>query len=216
MRATACLILALAQLSGGTAKITPPTRDVPWLRGFDETTSTEGEPGTAAPLIDEVLCQASLEPPLRITADVAPAAGRETVTATLEGGIHVVGAEGIELASSPGYPCEGSADALELLAAGSIFRDRVIVLAFTTGGRREQMTWLGVYRVGFGGDIDALFAGVVEVREDGVVRSGAVTFLPGALIYRPPGHHDSLWIYDPVVHTYTPRGPFAHEAEPHS
>ncbi len=214
MKAAVLAALAVLQLSGRTAD----TVAIPWLHGFSTTAVTEGrEPGEPTDFTDEGLtCPADAQPPLRLTADVSPVAGRESILATFSGGIRITSSEGVELASTAGTPCMGSADALEVLAVGSIFHEKTLVLAFTTGGQREQQVWLGIYRVGFGGDIDALFAGVVETRVDGIVRSGSVQFLPGALIYRPPGRGDSLWIFDPVVHTYTPRGPFDHEAEPHS
>ena len=206
--------LAVTQLSGVAAAESPT---LPWLHGFTGARGrASADPGAIGWFGGEVECPAEAQPPLRLVAEVSPAAGRETIVATLTGGIRVTSAEGIELATSAGYPCEGSADELEVLAAGSVFGERTIVLAFTSGGRREQQTWLGVYRLGFRGEIDPLFAGVVETREDGIVRTGSVTFIPGALIYRPPAQHDSLWVFDPVVHTYTPRGPFAHEAVPHS
>ena len=61
-----------------------------------------------------------------------------------------------------------------------------------------------------------MFAGVVEQREDGVVRTGSITLLPGALLYRAPGGGVSLWVFDPVAHAFMPRGAIDHEAEPHS
>ncbi len=215
MKAALLTVLAVLQLSGHQ---TADTAAIPWLHGFSSAAVIEGgEPGESAELTDDVLsCPADAQPALRLIADVSPAAGRESIVATFRGGIRITSNEGVELASTAGTPCVGSADALEVLAAGSIFGEKTLVLAFTTGGRREQQVWLGIYRVGFGGDVDALFAGIVEIREDGVVRSGGVQLLPGALLYRPPGHGDSLWIFDPVVHTYTPRGPVDHEAEPHS
>ncbi len=206
--------LAVAQLSGAAGADVPT---LPWLHGFAGARVRAGaDPGAIGWLGGQVECPADAQPPLRLVADVSPAAGREIIVATLTGGIRVTSSEGVELATSSGYPCQGSADELEVLAAGTVFGERTIVLAFTSGGRREQQTWLGVYRLGFRGEIDPLFAGVVESREDGIVRTGSVTFIPGALIYRPPGNHDSLWVFDPVVHTYTPRGPFAHETIPHS
>lgn len=211
MRTALLGVIAASQLSGALSR---GPAALPWLHGLSEARTTEGVPG--APGDPEAACPADAQAPLQIVADVAPAAGRETITATLTGGIHVTSIEGIELAATPGYPCEGTADALESLSVGRIFHEPVIVLALTSGGRREQMTWLGVYRVGPYGGIDALFAGAVEMRVDGVVRSGKVTFLPGALIYRPPGRRDSLWVFDPVVRTYTPRGPLEREGEPHS
>lgn len=212
-RTAALVVLALLQLAGVGAADEPA---LPWLHGFAPAQSRTSAPGSTSWFDGDLDCPADAQPPLTLVADVAPAGGRETIVATLTGGIRVTSAEGVELAASPGYPCAGSADELEVLAAGSVFGERTIVLAFTSGGRREQYTWLGVYRIGFGGEIDPLFAGVVEQREDGIVRRGSVTFIPGALIYRPPGHRDSLWVFDPVVHTYTPRGPFGHEVLPHS
>jgi hypothetical protein len=214
MKAVVLAVLAVLQLSG---RRTADTATIPWLHGFSSAAVTEGDAGEPADFTDEELtCPANAQPPLRLTADISPVAGRESILATFNGGIRITSSEGVELASSSGIPCTGTADALEVLAVGSIFHEKTLVLAFTTGGRREQQVWLGVYRIGLAGTIDALFAGVVETREDDIVRSGSVQFLPGALIYRPPGHGDSLWIFDPVVHTYTPRGPFDHEGEPHS
>lgn len=206
--------VVLTQLSGvGVAE--PPA--LPWVHGFTiGRIRTGGAPGSTSWFGGDLDCPADAQPPLGLVADIAPSAGRETIVATLTGGIRVVGAEGDLLASSPGYPCAGSADELEALAVGTVFGERTIALVFTTGGRREQATWLGLYRIGFAGEIDPLFAGVVETREDGIVRTGSITFIPGALIYRPPAHRDSLWVFDPVVHTYTPRGPFVHEGGPHS
>lgn len=184
---------------------------IPWLHGLGEVKSTDtGTPGEAAWLTEDALCPAEAQPPLRLTV------GSQTITATYTTGIRVENAEGIEIAASPGYPCLGSADTLEALAVADIFGEPAIILSFTSGGRNEQWSWVGVYRVGFGGAIDPLFAGVVEHRVDGIVRTGSVTFLPGSLIYRPPGARDTLWVFDPVVHTYVPRGLFGHEGEPHS
>ena len=184
---------------------------LPWLHGVGDVTSTDtATAGEPAWLSEDSLCPAEAQPPLRLTA------GGQTITATYTTGIRVENAEGVEVASSPGYPCLGSADTLEGLAVGTIFGERAIILTFTSGGRNEQWTWVGVYRVGFGGTLDALFAGVVEHREDGIQRTGSITFIPGALIYRPPGARPSLWVFDPVVDTYVPRGPFGHEGVPHS
>jgi hypothetical protein len=186
---------------------------LPWVQGMTDAMVTDSAaPGVPAWFADDgdTGCAAEVQPPLRLLT------GNETITVTYTGGLHVANAEGFEIASSAGYPCTGSADALEALAVGSVFGERTIVLTFTSGGRNEQWTWLGVYRIGFAGSIDPLFAGVVEHREDGIVRTGKLTFIPGALIYRPPGAHETLWVFDPVAHAYTPRGPFAHEPVPHS
>lgn len=184
---------------------------LPWLSGLSDVTSVDsGTPGEVAELDEDLLCAAEAQPPLRLTVR------DETITATYTTGIRVENAEGIETASSPGYPCLGSADSLDGLAVASIFGEPAIVLTFTSGGHNEQWTWVGVYRVGFAGEIDPLFAGVVEHRIGESTRTGSVTFVPGALIYRPPGARDTLWVFDPVVHTYTPRGLFGREGEPHS
>ena len=184
---------------------------LPWLHGLADVTSTDtATPGEAVSLSEDAMCAGDAQPPLRLTV------GGQRISATYTTGIRVANAEGVEIASSPGYPCFGSADGLDGLAVANIYGERAIILTFTSGGRNEQWTWVGVYRVGFGGTIDALFAGVVEHREDGIRRTGSVTFIPGALIYKPPGARESLWVFDPVVDTYLPRGLFGHEGEPHS
>lgn len=189
---------------------------VPWVHGFSATGVTEGDAEGPAWLDDDGSgCGAEGQPPLQVTAEVSPAAGSEVITASLTGGMQITSAEGVELAAMPGFPCEGSADSLDVLAAGTLFGEPTILLAITTGGHHEQMTWIGVFRIGFGGDINALFAGAVEIREGDVTRTGDIAFLPGALIYRPPGRGPSLWVLDPVIHTYFPRGPFDHEAPLH-
>ena len=229
MRAALLACIAVLPLSGSAAA-TPAVASLPWLGNFTDATVSDGDqPGVASEPTesgdeswpgwlaeDEPLCAADAQPPLHLRAEVAPSAGIETVVATLTGGVRVINAEGLEVTRSAGVPCVGTADALEILAVGTVFRQRTIVLAITNGGRREQAVWIGVYRVGAAGGLDPLFSGVVETREDGVVRTGRITFLPGALIYRPPGQGDALWVFDPVAHAYTPRGPFDHEAEPHS
>ncbi len=184
---------------------------LPWIQGLSDVTSAEsGTAGEAAGFGEDLPCAAEAQSPLRLVV------GNETITATYATGIRVENAEGIETASSPGYPCFGSVDSLDGLAVASIFGEPAIVLTFTSGGRNEQWTWVGVYRVGFAGSLDPLFAGVVEHRLGASARTGSVTFVPGALIYRPPGARDTLWVFDPVVHTYTPRGLFDREGEPHS
>lgn len=184
---------------------------LPWIHGLTDVISVEaGTPGEAAWLDGDAMCAAQAQPPLRL------AVGEEMISATYANGIRVANAEGIVTASSAGYPCMGSSDSLDALSVASLFGEPTIVLTFTSGGRNEQWTWVGVYRVGFAGAIDPLFAGVVEHRIGDAVRTGAVTFVPGALIYRPPGARDTLWVFDPVVRTYTPRGLFGHEGEPHS
>ena len=192
----------------------------PWLHNLADPVEVEAGEPTESELAgwfdDEPECAPGAYTSLRLTADVAPTAGKETIVASLVAGMSVISSEGVELAAMPGYPCEGTADGIDVLSVGKVFGEPTIVLAITTGGHREQLTWLGVYRVGDHGRIDALFAGVIEQRVDGHVVSGDVTFIPGALLYHRPGGETSLWVFDPVAHSYLPRGPFGHEAEPHS
>ena len=151
-----------------------------------------------------------------VHATLGPGADDVTVLGSYAEGVVVVGPEGKALASTPGFVCQGSADELEVLAVGRAFQTPTIVVVATTGGRREALTWVGLYRLGREGRLDPVFAGAVEYRTDGIVRRGTITLLPDALIHRPPGGEPELWVFDPVVHAFTPRGGLDATVEPHS
>ena len=212
------LVALLAPVSVHQAPASPA---IPWLYNFDDVVaSTDGDLATAFRLTGfgdpDDRCDPGEHVGFAVHADLGPGAADVTVMSSYAEGVVVVGSEGRRLASTPGFVCQGSADELEVLAVGRAFTVPTIVVVATTGGRREQITWVGLYRVGREGRLDPVFVGAVEQREDGIVRRGAITLLPGALIYRAPGAGEGLWVFDPVVHTFTPRGPLDPEAEPHS
>jgi hypothetical protein len=170
-------------------------------------TVAESRPGTIESE-DDRTCAAGAYAELEADGDVAPNAGDETVIASYADGVTVLDREGVQIASAPGYACEGSADEAETLIIGRAFGAPTIAMVVTSGGRREQMTWLAVFRVGFAGRLDPVFTGTVEERSDDRVRRGEVTFVPDGLIYRRPGSRRlTLWVFDPAARAYTQRGP---------
>jgi hypothetical protein len=186
---------------------------LPWLYNLQDVTAVETDDRLATLQLggyDEVDpdCGSGAVTGLGLRADIARAVGVETVLSSYARGTLVLGSEGQVLASTPGYPCAGTADGLEVLAVGRAFGQPTVVLAVTTGGRREQLTWLGMFRIGLNGRLEATFAGEVEHREDGIVRRGSVTILPGALLHRTPDGELILWTYDEPGGVYVPRGVF--------
>ena len=117
-------------------------------------------------------------------------------------GVLVLDAEGRLIASAPPPACEGSADELEAIAVGDAQLDGpVIALAATGGGYREASIWLGLYRVSHG-SVAQIFAAAVEDRVGDRTRTGEVTLLPGALLYRAPSGEQTLWVYRPDQQRY--------------
>jgi hypothetical protein len=182
-------------------------RALPWLRHFAATAvSAEASAQVVermarwrAPDLD---CSAAAYGGLAIAADVAPAPGSEEVLASYTQGVLVLDAAGRVIASAPAPGCQGSADDLDAIAVGDAqLGGPVIALAATGGGHRESSTWLGLYRV-VNGAVVAIFAGVVEDRAGDRTRTGEVTLLPGALLYRAPSGERTLWVYRPEQHRY--------------
>ncbi|MGE0395304.1 MAG: hypothetical protein AB7T06_01155 [Kofleriaceae bacterium] len=191
MRTLPLLLVMLA-----TPAIAAPS--MPWLANLDDAViASSDEPASTLPLeLDPV---AGCEPPayggITLTADLGPPNGRETVVGSYAGGIIVVGSEGQRIATLSGYPCAGTADELEAMAVGRAWNERVLALVVTSGGRREASTWLGLYRLGATG-LELLFSGAVEHYEDGVVRTGLVTIVPGGLIHRDPNGDITWWGFE--------------------
>jgi hypothetical protein len=213
----ALLVALLAQ--GSVPRPGPASPALPWLYNLDNVTAVDaGDPMVAVAMEAEIdpSCDEGMPSGLSLVADVAPAAGPETILASFAHGVMVYGREGQLIASTPGFPCAGSADEIEVLAVGTAFGVPTIVIAATTGGRREQLTWLGLYRIGLHGRLEAVFAGGVEYREDGIVRRGSVTILPEALLVRDPRGGVGLWVFDPSGGVYVPRGGLTGEERPHS
>lgn len=140
-------------------------------------------------------CSAASYGGLEITANVTGGRGPQTVLASFTQGVVVLDGQGELLASATAPACQGSADELVAIAAGDAHIDHpVIALAVTVGGHREASTWLVLYRV-VGGAVAPAFAGVVEERIGEQRRTGDVTLLPGALLYRAPSGTQRLWVY---------------------
>ncbi|HEY0478976.1 MAG TPA: hypothetical protein VGD37_15765 [Kofleriaceae bacterium] len=184
------------------------TSALPWLHGF----ASRAE--TAEPVPDVVgrmarwreadaSCSAAAYGGLSIAADVVAPRGAEEVLASFTQGVLVLDARGRLIASATALPCQGSADEVEAIAAGDAHIDRpVIALAVTTGGHRESSTWLVLYGVA-GGVLAPLFQGVVEDHRGERARTGTVTLLPGALLYRTPSGTQTMWIYSADQQRYT-------------
>ena len=194
---------------------------LPWLHNLRDVVATDlDEPLVTSPVEnepgDDPACAELAATALSLTADVAPAAGAETIVASYAKGIVVVGSEGQVLATTPGYACAGSADTVEVLAAGTAFGAPMIVLTATSGGHREQMTWLGLYIVDPDGSIDAVFTGAVEERVGDEVRRGSITVLPGALLVRDPDGSTSYWVWDAEARVFMPPAGYEPVAGAHS
>ncbi len=206
-----------ASTTGTASTLQPSHPALPWLFNLQDTVATDEPEHELLELPDLALdCDPPADATFRLVADVAPAPGREVIRGSYREGIVVTGREGEVLATTPGFPCGGTADAFEVLGGGRAFHQPLIVVAATTGGRREQMTWLGLYRVTSDGRLDAVFTGAVELREDGVVRRGSVTVLPGALLVREPTGQVSFWIWDPTSGVYLPPAAYEPIAGHHS
>lgn len=193
--------------SGERGGASAASRALPWLHNF-AATAVSAE--ASAQVIDRMArwrapdpdCSAAAYGGLAIAADVAPAPGTEEVLASYTQGVLVLDAGGRVIASAPAPDCQGSADDLKAVAAGDAQLDGpVIALAATGGGHRTSSTWLGLYRV-VNGAVAPIFAGVVEDRVGDRTRTGEVTLLPGALLYRAPSGEQTLWVYRPEQHRY--------------
>ena len=154
---------------------------------------------------DDEGCGSGAHQGMQLLADVAPPPGRETILASYAGGVVVLDREGQMVASSPGYPCTGSADEIEAIAAGDAFGNQTIVLVAKAGGHREFSTFVGLFRMGFGKRLDPVFTAVVEEHEGSLVHRGAIYMVPGALAYRLPDGRYGFFVFDPIARAYLDR-----------
>jgi cobalamin biosynthesis protein CobD/CbiB len=190
---------------------TPASRALPWLHNLASSAETsEATPSVIARMsrwrAADPSCSAAAYGGLAITAEVAANPGLETVLASLSQGVLVLDARAAVIAAATPLPCEGSADEVDGLAAGDAHIDGpVIALAVTTGGHRESVTRLVLYRVA-DGVVAPIFTGIVSVQTGDQTRTGEVTLLPGALLYRAPSGTRALWSYDAAQHRYVPQG----------
>lgn len=182
---------------------------LPWLQGFFAPHG-ESERGSRdvvaelarwrAPVED---CVASAYGGLELHAELGPGQGPERVLASYTQGIFVFDRDRHLVAEAPGLPCYGSADELVAMAAGdAAIGTPVIVLAATSGGRAENVTWLTLYRLGKRGELQRAFTGEVERHAGNTTRTGIVTLIPGGLVYRDTRGAIGLWLYDAALGRY--------------
>jgi hypothetical protein len=179
---------------------------LPWLQGFFAPESvTESDSHGSRDVLAELAewrepvadCVASTYGGLTLRADVSAAEGRETILASYTQGVFVFDHDRHLLAQAQPLPCEGSADELLAIAAGDAsIGVPLIALAATSGGHRENITWLTLYRVANDGVLQPVFTGEVERHEGDTARTGVVTLVPGGLVYRDTRGSIGLWLYD--------------------
>lgn len=182
---------------------------LPWLQGFfaPEGVTEQGSRDVLAELAEwrepADDCVASAYGGLTLRADVSPAAGTERILASYTQGVFVLDRDRHLLAQSQPQPCEGSADELVAMAAGdAAIGLPLVALAATTGGRKENVTWLTLYRVANDGALEPVFTGEVERHEGDTARTGVVTLVPGGLVYRDTRGSIGLWLYEAKLGRY--------------
>jgi hypothetical protein len=164
-----------------------PSRPFPRVPGLAATAVATDRPAPA----DDRLgppppgCQSGDPVAVSVTADVAPAAGAETVVASAAHGVVVFDGEGRRL-GAVAFPCGGSADAIDALAVGDAgIGAPVIAVIATAGGRRETTTRVELLAFRELG-LERLFAGAIETTDGDIVRSGEVRIAPPGLVHRDP------------------------------
>ena len=191
-----------------------PVAALPWLQGFfaPEAVTERGSPEVIAELAawrapsSSQRCVADEYGGLSLEADVAPTPGRERIIASYSQGMFVLDAEHHVLAQATGFTCQGSSDELVAIAAGDgAIGTPLVALAATSGGRVESTTWLTLYRVSNGGELQPVFIGEVERHASQTTRTGTVTLIPGGLVYVDPAGTISLWTYDAELGRYVER-----------
>ena len=186
-----------------------PLAALPWLQGFfaPEGVTEQGSRDVIAELSEwrepAEDCVGTAYGGFSLRADVSASEGKELILASYTQGVFVFDRNRHLLAQAPGLDCEGSSDELVAIAAGDAsIGTPVIALAASSGGRNENVTWLSLYRVSNGGELQPVFIGEVERHEGDTTRSGIVTLVPGGLIYRDPQGSISIWIYDDKLGRY--------------
>lgn len=124
---------------------------------------------------------------IELAADIAPAVGTETILASYAQGVVVLDHRGRVLARRAAFTNMGSADELLAIATGDLQPGRpVIAIATQAGGHREQEVWLELDQIGRNGALDVVFSAIVEVHDGRGDAVGAVTIVPGGILYRAP------------------------------
>jgi hypothetical protein len=186
-----------------------PLAAMPWLQGFFAPEATSERPrGDVITTLAEwrapdEACVGSAYGGLLLRADVVPGGLPERILASYSQGVFVLDDSHRLLAQAPGFPCEGSADALVAIAVGDVLIGApVVALAATTGGHAENMTWLTLYRVSPAGELQPVFIGEIERHEEHATYTGTVVIVPGGLVHRDPAGALSFWIYEPTLGRY--------------
>jgi hypothetical protein len=184
---------------------------LPWLHGLDGVVSATS---TGPRSVDELPmdCGVDAMRTVELVADVAPAAGRETIIASYTSGITVLDRAERVVMATPGYRCEGSADELGAVAVGRAYGDRLLAVAVTSGGHNEAATWVTLFRTGT--QLEPVFTGVVEHRVSDRTTRGWIYLLPGGLLYQRPGGPLRFWRLDPGTRYYLPVLPDVPHDEP--
>jgi hypothetical protein len=164
--------------------------EFPWLPGFIPSqlaTERSSDAAERLAIVDQRTDHCATWDAHELQADVSPAAGEETVLASLATGVVVVDARGRRIASAPLGECGGSADEIVALAVGDAWIGvPVIAVVSATGGHRESQTALTLFRVD-GPRLVTVFSGLLETRDGDDLETGAAVLAPGAILYRPPG-----------------------------
>jgi hypothetical protein len=164
--------------------------DFPWLPGFvpaQLSTERSSDAAQRLAIVDQRADHCATWDAHELQADVSPAAGEETVLASIATGVVVVDAHGRRIASSPLGECGGSGDDIVALAVGDAWIGApVIAVVSSTGGHRESEMTLTMLRVD-GDRLVTVFSGVLEQRDGDDVETGAAVLAPGVVLYRPPG-----------------------------
>lgn len=212
------LVAALALfLPGSAAVFATPHPSLPSLSNF-EVLAVATSDDLSAQLPDDTLgtpdgeCSAGARVTLGLTVDVGE--GRQHVVASYAGGIAVFDAEAMRLAGTPGYPCAGSADELEVLAVGNAFGVPTVAAEPDPVQAEPRHRFAPASGRQHGGRLEAVFAGAIEHRDGDRVLRGNVTLLPKALLHREPTGEVILWTWDDGAGVYVPRP--ALEPIPHS
>jgi hypothetical protein len=187
-----------------------PLAALPWLQGFfaPQGVTERGSRDVVAELseyrepVDD--CVGAAYGGLSLRADVMPAVpGDEQILASYTQGTFVFDRNRHLLAQAPANECEGSDDELVALAAGdAAIGVPIVALAATSGGHAESVTWLTLYRVANGGELQPIFIGEVERHAGSTTRTGIITLVPGGLVFRDTRGALGLWLYDAELGRY--------------
>lgn len=220
MRATWLTMLVLA--ASCDQALLSPAPGVPWVRGFQAAaantptlaaaqrfselrTSGGGAPGSPRdPVVDS---PGDEHGAIELQANVTGDGRRETVLVSYQAGTVILDAAGRTIASAPGFELSGSADDLISAAVGDgQLRAPLILVAFQSGGHRENTIFLAIYRV-HRKRLEQVFLAPIEEHDGMETTVGAVVFVPSGIYYRAPGSSTARrWTFDAQRQRYLETG----------